>query len=226
MRFEDSCTLYDRGKGFCIGVGATLHIKIKGVEARLKSCVVGLELDKFLIIRTPRMAGIETMLFEGDKVSVIYLCSGTVYGFHTTLLYSIQKPSPLIFLSWPELIESKDIREFQRVEAYLPATASIHGIECKGIISDISVGGCRFTATTSLSKTEGDAIQIQVGEPILLIFELPGVSELKQLAGETRNVAQDSSGTTTWGVQFAETNAEMLNEVVSYMKAVFEAQHS
>jgi c-di-GMP-binding flagellar brake protein YcgR len=218
MRLEDSCTFYDRGRGFFIGVGAILYIDFKGAEGRLKSSVVGIELDKYLIIRTPRMTGTEIVLNEGDNLSVHYLCSGTVYGFQSTLLHQVQKPAPLIFLSWPELIESKDIREHHRIEAYLPATANIHGRECKGRIYDISLGGCRFTAAISAPAAETETLQAQVGEPILLTFELPSVSRPLQLSGETRNVAQDRTGT-TWGVKFADPDADELRELLSHVKA-------
>jgi c-di-GMP-binding flagellar brake protein YcgR len=218
MRLEDSCTFYDRGKGFFIGVGAILYIALKGTEGRLKSSVVGSELDKYLIIRTPRVTGTAIMLNEGDNVSVTYLCSGTVYGFQSTLLHQVQKPAPLIFLSWPELIETKDIREHHRIEAYLAATANIHGRECKGMIYDISLGGCRFTATISAPAAEAEALQVQVGEPILLTFELPGVGRPLQLSGETRNVAQDSTGS-TWGVKFADLDADELRELLNHVKA-------
>ena len=123
-----------------VRLGIQLQIKIAGVEKQLKSNLVGMVPDEYVIIQGPKMQGIETKLFLGNEIRVIFLSFGTVYGFNASILNYVTSPARLIILSFPEEVEKIELRKDARVDRYLPATASVRGREeeLSGMILDIS----------------------------------------------------------------------------------------
>jgi c-di-GMP-binding flagellar brake protein YcgR len=193
-----------RGKILNIGLGTTVHVHLSGLDGQFKSIMVGQEPQKYLMIRLPMLTGIINKLYEGNRVTIRYMYAGCVYGFLSTVLHFITKPSPLLFLAYPRTIEILELRRFKRVDCFFPGTAKIQEKECSGTIVDISTGGCKFSIDTS---DEVRVPPIEVEEEIDLCFQLIGNSQLEPVLGKVRSISRDW-GKVVVGIQFDALNTE------------------
>ncbi len=198
-----------RGKILNISLGTQMQIRLGGMDGHFKSSLVGMVREKFVMIELPMMTGILNKLHDGNRVTARYLYSGSVYGFYSTVLAYITKPAPLLFLSYPKIVEILDLRKFKRVDCIFPAVVKIQEWEYKGLIMDISTGGCKLSLDIS------DNIQIppmEAGESIDLSFQLIGSSEPQTVIGKVRTANRDSAKVAV-GIQFDALDAEMIRSI-------------
>jgi c-di-GMP-binding flagellar brake protein YcgR len=209
-----------RGKILNIGLGTQMQIQLGGMEGPFKSSLVGMVRDKYLMIQLPMMTGILNKLFEGNRVTARYIYSGSVYGFHSTVLAFITKPSPLLFLAYPKIVEILDLRNSKRVDCFFPAHAKIHEEEYKGVILDISTGGCKFSIDTACNVRIPD---MEIGESISLSFQLIGRPEPRTVLGKVRTTSRDQ-GRVVVGIQFDALDSEMANSIEALIESFWSAE--
>jgi c-di-GMP-binding flagellar brake protein YcgR len=209
---------FDKIKNFPISTGTDLMVHIDGVELRLRSTLIGVKPGEYLIVEMPKMSGIETKVYDGNKVTVIFLSSGVVYGSKVTILSSIRNPSRLIFLSYPEEIERQELRQARRVECYIPATAKLENddIDYVGVILDISPGGCRYSSM-SIPKNKADLFQPEV--KIDLRFQILGAEGTQTFHGEIQN-ARNEHHRISLGVKFVNLNKTISDKIDRYVENV------
>ncbi len=199
-----------------IGIGTPLQIKIDGVEERLKSALVGMEIDEYLVMIAPvstTFGSITQKFYEGNKITVQYLHGGTVFGFYSKIIGAINTPRKLLFIEYPNSIEKRHVRASKRVGCLLPATIEIHKKAHRGVIRDISEGGCLCLIRYEKDKTLPSA---RVNSQIPLRFQLPGVEgELGTLV-EVRGVKLDIEGK-TFGLKFLELAPELQRQIAEFI---------
>jgi flagellar protein YcgR len=74
-------------------VGTQFQIEIEGVPTRFKTTLVGMDPDKCLLVKAPKITGDDKSdkeLAVGDNVIVRYLYNGAVLGFQSKLIDSIK----------------------------------------------------------------------------------------------------------------------------------------
>ncbi|MCE5264749.1 MAG: flagellar brake protein [Deltaproteobacteria bacterium] len=120
-----------------------LQIQFEGLGSS-QSRLIGMDCGNFIIIRTPPLMGIKTKLFEKNHGIIRYLFSGHVYAFHCTLLSVIAEPYRLSILSYPESFENMNLRKHERIPCIIASEVNFDGWINKGIVSNISMGGCSF----------------------------------------------------------------------------------
>ena len=102
-----------------------LLLRFSGFAESYKTTLVGMERGRYLICSAPYVPGIWTVLNAADQTTVRYLCEGVVYGFKCTLLTALDKPFRLLVLSYPENIETVNLRQHQRIPCLIPAKAKV-----------------------------------------------------------------------------------------------------
>lgn len=207
-----------RGMRLTVELGSQVMIEFEGVEERFKSILVGMEAQAYLIIRVLSGAGVEGQVRKGNRVIAGYVSLGTVYGFQSTVLGHIDEPFPLLFLTYPDAVEIKDLRDKPRVRSHIPATAEVSEREFKGLVLDISTSGCRFSTKTLPAK---DPVQTSMGDEIALSLALLGVETQRSLCGKVRMLNQDREMTTI-GVEFGELDSETESSLESYIQSVLD----
>jgi CheY-like chemotaxis protein len=200
-----------------ISFGIEIRIEIDGVLPILKTFITGMEHDVYIMIQCPKMTGIESKLYEGNGVKVLYLYSGIVCSFKSKILNFIKKPSRVIFLSYPDSVEQQEIRKNQRIICYLKAALRAKDTheQYEGMVVDISAGGCKFV----IAPPPLDFQSLRLEEDIQLTLELPVSQALLSFSGKLRNLARDS-GRITMGLEFAESNDEAMAIIDKYIKSV------
>ncbi len=199
--------------------GNQLLLQIQGFASRLKSVLIGGEYNGYLIVTTPKVSGMDTMVLDGLSVTVTFLHDGVVYGFRSHVTHRLVSPARLLFLSYPENIERHELRKHQRVECNIPTGVKIDNGQnsFEGIMADISTGGCRviFLATSEIIHE-----QIHPGTTIDLSFELMGIGGVKTLKGTIKSCNAEETKFML-GVSFQQSNnEEALKKVEMYVQSV------
>ena len=126
-----------------MSVGMLLQIQFEGLGSS-QSRLIGMDYGNFIIVRTPPLAGIRAKLFEKNHGIIRYLFSGHVYAFHCTLLSVVSEPYRFSILSYPESFENMNLRKHERIPCIIASEVNSNGWINKGIVSNISMGGCSF----------------------------------------------------------------------------------
>jgi c-di-GMP-binding flagellar brake protein YcgR len=203
------------GKILNIALGTRVQVELGGIGGQFKSVMVGMEPEQYLIVKIPMMTGILSKLYEGNKVTLRYLYSGSIYGFRSNVLHFITKPAPLMFLTYPKAVEIFQLRESRRIDCHFPGQARIQEEQYEGAIVDVSSGGCRFSIDVS-----GDVrvAQIEVGESIDLSFQMIGSTQPLAALGKVRTISRDQ-GKVVIGIQFEELDTEVVESLESVIKS-------
>lgn len=150
-----------------IALCSRVHIRINPMSSSrpLPGEFIGLSHFDFLVLRLPTVPGLRNQLLSQTPVEVRYLTDGALNSFHTEIISHLVKPAFLLFLAYPERLTIREMRRHQRLPCALPIQIfSSHG-DAKGIISDLSMGGCRICLGLS---GQADIRKLQVGDSIVL----------------------------------------------------------
>ena len=208
----------------CHGIefGTLLNIQIDGLGSS-KSSIVGMERGKYLIIKTPAIAGVGTKLFKKNHIVVRYLSDGVLFGFHCTLIALLKDPFHLSFLSYPEIGDAINLRKHDRISCLLPGELQVGEWKHKCITSDIGVGGCR--TALNMSK-EDNRNPIRVGESVQLLIQAPDANDSIHVTAIARSISLAEKNVII-GLQFEkainqriDANApEMIKKLCSFLKS-------
>jgi hypothetical protein len=147
--------------------------------------------------------------------TVRYMYSGSVYGFYSTVLHFITKPSPLLFITYPKTIEIIELRKSKRVDCFFPGQAKIQEKEHQGAIVDLSTGGCKFSIDTS---GEIRVPQMEVGENINLSFQLIGSPQPHIFLGKVRSISREQ-GKVVVGIQFGALDTKIVKSIEALIES-------
>jgi len=198
-------------------IGGTLKIQLEGEKKRLTSELMGVEEDKYLVIKSPSlqyMSHVSNLLYEGNTVIVRYLYKGTVFGFKSRIKYVITNPIKLLILEYPKKIENQSLREHIRVDCYLPASVGITGNTIEGTIIDISREGYQFTVEKS--KIESSLKIFQVENETSVSFKLPGVEKVLTVTGKQKYIIEDSDSVKI-GILFDNMTIEVQERLFDFL---------
>jgi c-di-GMP-binding flagellar brake protein YcgR len=203
------------GRVLNIGLGTRLQVQIAGMEGQFRSVLVGMSPEEYVLIQLPMMAGILNKLYEGNRVTVRYMFAGSVYGFQSTVLHFVTKPSPLLFVKYPKTIEIIGLRKTKRVDCFFPGMAKVQEKELQGALVDISTGGCKFSIDTS-----GEAIvpQMEMGENITLSFQLIGSPQPHSFQAKVRSISREQVRVVL-GIQFDALDTETVKTIEALIES-------
>ncbi|WP_404340343.1 flagellar brake domain-containing protein [Pseudoalteromonas mariniglutinosa] len=132
------------------------------VSIRFKLILIGYEAGKYIILKYPAQAGkndYNDILVEGKGAIVRYIVEderGECVAFSTSIVGISYRPEKLLYLAYPKNIESRQLREANRLQTHIPAKLSATGDQADesqnllhGLIIDISPTGCRFAIPVS-----------------------------------------------------------------------------
>lgn len=210
----------DTSQRVTLEIGHELYLEVEGVQTQLRSHLVGMEPGHFLILAMPDTkipGGVGYKFAPGRPVVVRYLHRGTIFGFESLVVDSINQPARLIFMRCPRIIEERDIRERRRVDCFLPVTLKIGDKDVEGMVTDISETGCKCrikTTALAAEKIGADAI------PATLPITLGQIGGAESLAVNTavRNRRQDRERTEL-GLAFQDLTDEMRAKLTEFISS-------
>ena len=122
-------------------------------------------MGKYIILKYPvssRGSDYQDVLVDGNVVIARYILEGEhgeCFAFRSTIKHITKYPESFIILTYPQKIESRQLRLQQRVMTHLPASVMVDSegadqksIRLNGIIADISTKGCGFAFKADNTK--------------------------------------------------------------------------
>ncbi len=198
-----------------------LQIQIDGYPKRMKSFLVGREEGRYLILKIPAVLDNPAEIFaENKELTVRYVYQGSVFGFKTAVELTVINKFNVVFVKFPGKIEDHNLRAHKRFDCSLPARLEVitrhlnRQLRFKGIIGDISKGGCR--ATISMQELEWVKEPLKIQSVIQIYLALPGVEGELFLQGAVRSMVQDENGLAL-GVQFVDLSGKSQTQLNKFL---------
>ncbi len=200
-----------------IELTSDLFLTIKGIKGFFPSYLIGMNRKAFVIIKSPTIISSEKLMSEGTSLMVRYAHLGDIYRFKATVLGENDDPFKVTYLSYPDVVEKIEYRDSPRVSSYIPAFLTFQKMKVKGIVSDISVAGCKFRTDATdqmddlLPKKEGD---------VLMHFPLLGLDGIRLFKGKIKKI--EFGNELALGIGFHEIDSDSRNTIRSYVESTQE----
>ncbi|MGE4293795.1 MAG: PilZ domain-containing protein [Desulfovibrio sp.] len=127
-----------------VTIGTGVMMESSGALDRIKCHMVGYLKDEFVVLKLPLVPGIRSRVPEGAMLTFRYLQRGRLVSFRSVVKYYTATPYSLLFVTYPKRFEQHDLRREQRFTCNFPAVLNFIDREYKGLLLDLSTGGCRF----------------------------------------------------------------------------------
>nr|WP_280712743.1 flagellar brake protein [Desulfobaculum xiamenense] len=192
-----------------------------GMGDRFKTDFVGMVRGQYLIVRVPRIPGLNDYLYVEKVVTVRYLHEGQVFGFGSEVLWNLTAPFRLLFLRYPKTIETLNLRKAQRVDCFLPVqVGSGEGegqyVQSGGMMLNLSAGGCQLVLD---SAEDAEMPSFAVDSRLDVSFTMVGSDRSIKLTGKVKNVSLHRSRMYL-GVMFHELDDEHRMAINTYVESV------
>ncbi|RTE86488.1 MULTISPECIES: PilZ domain-containing protein [Gammaproteobacteria] len=134
-----------------IDVGTRISIQLLDQkQTRMRAELLGFRIGQYIILRYEEDNSTPVSLI-GYSAVVRFLVEdlvGECLAFKTEIKHSVRQPDRIIFLTFPDEIHHRPLRNQQRASTEIPAVIRLRDKESSpsyhGNIVDISSGGCRF----------------------------------------------------------------------------------
>lgn len=189
-------------------VGDKLQLQKVGESGeRYSSTVIGFVPGKSLLITAPSVNDKPIMVKDGQQFAVRMLQGSYIQGFVAKVLHNALKPYPHLHLSFPQEVESKEIRNADRVETDVPIMARNFKLSDEkdnwrqASIKDISATGSKLESMSKIGET---------GDILILRFKLHICAQDEEMELKTKimhleepgDVGADEWGIYVYGTQF------------------------
>jgi len=209
-----------------MNIGTKFEIEFKRDRIRVLSKVVGIEENKYIIIKAPYMEANTgaSVLANSNEVTIRYLEKGSAFGFTSHIFKFISDPDRLLFVEYPKKIENQNLRGKQRLDCYLPAHMTLnedsgHKITIEGAIIDLSKGGCQFIA--SKQSLEEYDFQLEIDFEVLISFNLPGLEQPLTITALAKNTHfKKRENNLSIGLRFIKIDKEMETTLNDFLSSV------
>jgi PilZ domain. len=198
----------DIGTRMAISIGAS-----NAEESRVAADLVGMVHFEYLIARLPWVPGLRTRLVGGTAVTVRFVSKGDLCGFQVPIVTHIAKPSLLLFIEYPEIIEKLALRQHKRLQCALPVQIHSRRGDGQGIVADLSQGGCRVAV--DIRGTQ-ELRQTVVGDMLVMHLPLNSKGVPTSVSCTVRSVDLDPTKMTL-GLAFTEADDEFWTNLNLFM---------
>ncbi len=211
-----------------ISVGTELLIDISDLKLRMKSELIGIEDDEYLIVKLSHhdpKGGFNDEAITKSPITIKYAYRGSVYGFKTKAINIVSNPAHLAFVSYPTEIEEHNVRASSRFDCVLPAEAIFEGTSTELIITDISVNGCRCVIITSLVMHQKKLFEVlNMDSPMELELQFPGMKDKLRLSGVIKNINKDAEEIMC-GIMFEKMPKKTKTNLEKFIKMLSTVSH-
>jgi hypothetical protein len=170
-----------RGMHLKVGDRAQLEPPCQGAAGRVTVRVVGWVEGRSLIVTAPHTPAGRLVLDSGEIVLVRTFTGRSAFAFRCSVLRKSSPPLEYLHLSFPERIESIDVRNSPRCLLELPVTLTLaRGGAPEAKLKNVSVDGALVESAEPFGN-QGDSLQLSFG------LTLHGVPVTLAVKGEIRN---------------------------------------
>lgn len=201
-----STTQPSPGAFLTVGLPLKLSFAVGGQQGMHGSTLLGWKEHAWLICEWPSQIAHGAEIPQGTVCNVSYMHSGKLVGYRSEIRDLVTIPVPLLFLAYPQIVESMHLRKYVRVSSSEPVLLERaeggmgHGGQgpstdmLGGILRDLSLGGCSVV----LSQPHH---WIRPGIKVRMAFELAGLGHVTNLTGIVKS-ADIHDSTCLVGIEF------------------------
>ena len=173
-------------------------------EKALPGKLIGMKVGAYLIVDVSGAQSDTKALSMEEKVQVRYVNQDDIFHFSSYILVTLNQPDKLIFLHYPEKVESCNIRSHKRVDCFMQIHVKSDGRRDPAVITNISAKGC-------LCSMDGFPSWENINRQRIELFFPYGDSEFLTIPGEVKST-QIQGTQIKLGIRF--------NEVDNYSQSV------
>ncbi len=133
----------NRSQRLFIELGTALLLEPETPDRTVTSQLTGMQVGSYLIVQLTENNWIQARLSEGEHLSARYILSDDVFKFKTTVIRILKNPDYLLFLAYPDVVKSCNVRTEKRVECFLPVSITLETHCLSGVIVNINQKGCQ-----------------------------------------------------------------------------------
>jgi c-di-GMP-binding flagellar brake protein YcgR len=121
-----------------------------GQKAKFRSVFIGYLPKKYVLIQYPdpkKVGNFAVHIRQGMKVAVRGISEGhegAVVAFASTIKQTVQNPSRIIVLEFPQAVGLQNLRNSMRVDTNIKASLVINKVKWQALITDLSLSGCQL----------------------------------------------------------------------------------
>lgn len=210
-----------KGDKLALEIGTRMAVTLDGLqqgpEGRIAADLVGLVHFEYIILRLPWVPGLRTRLVGGASVTVRFVSNGDLCGFQSDVITHIAKPSLLLFLEYPEVVEKLALRQHKRVQCALPVQLHSRRGDAQGVIADLSRGGCRMAVDV---RGQQGLRQTVVEDVIVLRVPLNSEGMPLTVTSTVRSVSVDASRMQL-GLSFTEADNDFWSTLETFLTTAY-----
>ena len=197
-------------KDLKIEVGCQVSVELnpkKKKTFRARSEIRGWEEGKGILLNRPVIGNPEFLKREFPCV-IRFISDGNICDFFSETLNLSSPTTKFLSVRWPDNATVLPARSHERVPIELASTVTLPDVKLvKGVISDLSLGGCSLVIGAKISKK--DRIKIS--------FTPPDCEEIDGCPAVIRNVSVSGGSTLKYGCQFDEPSDRISHELGFYV---------
>lgn len=198
--------------------GTKMLLEVSGLPGKLATVCVGHAKGRFVVTHMPVVPdggreALHQMLYPDNGIIARFLLEGTVMGFSASIIRTVQIPFPLLFVTYPSRLESLDLRRHRRVPCCIPAAIQLDDTPAQGMIVDLSLTGCQFSAIVQAEH----APQLRIDDQVELRCELFGAAENARLPAVVKRVGV-SEKRLEIGLKFQEIAQTTKDAIAGYLQ--------
>jgi len=199
----------EKGLGDYLRVGQVVLVHAKSVHSplvRFRSAIRGWHGGVRIILDRPGFGNIDP-LHEGCACTVRFLNNGTACAFRTSLTnWLTLSNTSWCHINWPKTFEAISFRKHPRVPFSAPCMLRLNGTVAKGMLRDISAGGCGVLTDST----------VEAGREVRLDFNLPPGIMIQNLRSVVRNVRLIQAQTVA-GCEFMPDQLPVQSEIILFI---------
>ena len=190
----------------CVGAPLKLGLTLGGHKCVYGTTLLGWKDHAWLVCEWPLQLGHDAAIPAGTACLVSYHHRDGLVGYRSEIRDLVTVPVPLLFLAYPQAVETMDLRKHARVSWSEPVLleradpgrgrqGQIAPPEMVGgMLRDLSLGGCSVALTQSHAW-------IRPGVALHMAFELAGLGHVTNLTGIVKTADICDAGCVL-GIQF------------------------
>lgn len=171
---------------------------------------------EFLIVSLPSTPGLLKYLLPHTMIEISYMSEGSVNSFRAEILSHSNRPSLVLYISYPDRVRIKETRRHRRITCALPVTLHSAKGDASGMILDLSMGGCRLALELS---GQSSMRELAVGDWVVMQTVLNTDGLPCGGAAAARNVEISGSKLLT-GLSFTDKHPDFMSTLDKYITMV------
>ncbi|MEH0021422.1 MAG: flagellar brake protein [Desulfobacter sp.] len=132
----------NRSQRLFIEMGTALQLDHEDPDRSVSGELIGMQVGKYLIVRLSEKNWKKSRFKAGEHLTTKYILSNDVFGFKVHIIRTVKTPDFLVFLEYPEDVQSCNIRSEKRVECFLPVRLVLDDTELSGAVVNMNKNGC------------------------------------------------------------------------------------